>query len=1119
MKPWTLVKRSLTHYWRLNLAVLAGVLLTSAILSGSLVVGDSVKESLRQNAAARISGIRQILSGGDRFFTTQLADSVREGLDGGAVVAPVLQVRGTVSTQGGGNRANNVQIIGVTDDFWKLSRAGDDPGLPKNGNWFAVNDVLASRLNVKPDDRVIVRVEIPGTLSRDAPLSGEADQTVPLTESIDLVVGPDRQGRYSLRAEQVPPPSVYLPISVLQEALKKPGEANLLLTGGGGESPVTDEKLGEVIEQNWRLEDAALALTKAESSGPGGARWDLTSSRVFIDQDLAHAADSLKVPHDAVLTYLVNGIRKDGGNVLTPYSMVTGTSTSTSDLIPKDLKDGEIVITQWLADDQGLKPGDKLTLEYYVVEGGRTLTEETASFTVRAVLPMDQPGLDKSWTPNFPGLLEVEDVDRWEPGIPIDNSRIRDKDEAYWDDYRATPKAFVTLATARKLWTNRFGDTTAFRYATADEGAIRSGLKEKLTYGDLGLTLRNLESEAASAVAQSYDFGELFAYMSFFLIVAALILTGLVFVFGVEQRRSQIGLLMAVGMPARKIRGLFLKEAILLSGVGALLGLVGGFIYTKLALWGMSGAWKEAAAGVKFVYFVKPVSLIGSWAGTVAVALFVVYLASRAVSRVHPSQLIAGGLGQAKSPAEGKPFLKTFAFWIGVLCLLAGVGCLLAPKAPGTMAEQAMFFMSGFCITGAGVAFCLMLLRAMEKGQGGIHSLAALGRQNSVRRKGRSLAVIGLMAAGVFMVTAINAFRMDARRGNETRDSGTGGFAYVGETTLPVYEDLNSKEGREKRSLPEMEGVDYHFVQFRVSNGEDASCLNLNRAQRPRLLAVKPEELASREAFSFGGTLKGLEYEKSPWELLKAKLPDSPEGRPVIPGMVDQTTAAYALKLGLGDTLPYEDGNGNTFDVKLVGLVGVSLLQGSIVIDEANFTERFPDAGGYRYFLLDVKPRDKGEELAQNLSRLLGDYGLELMPTWQRLNEFNAVQNTYLSIFSTLGGLGLLLGTVGLAIVVGRNVLERQGQLGLMQAVGFTRQSLSRMVVSEHWFLHVLGVVIGVVAAIVGVMPKIMAGTGELPLGLLGGLNLGVLAGGLIFCWLAARQVTRMPLIEALRTE
>src|SRR5690606_39149222 len=204
---------------------------------------------------------------------------------------------------------------------------------------------------------------------------------------------------------------------------------------------------------------------------------------------------------------------------------------------------------------------------------------------------------------------------------------------------------------------------------------------------------------------------------------------------------------------------------------------------------------------------------------------------------------------------------------------------------------------------------------------------------------------------------------------------------------------------------------------------------------------------------------------------------------------IDQNTAIYALQKGIGDTVIYETVSGQSFAVLICGLLETSILQGSLLIDEAAFLRFFPDAGGYRFFLMDGKSGETLEPVASHLTRMFGDLGLEMRPAADRLNEFNAVQNTYLSIFSTLGGLGVLLGTLGLAIIVGRNVMERRGQLGVMQAMGFTRSKLSGMVLSEHWFLHLAGVIIGLGAALLAVLPELTKGSSSLPWGLLAGIN------------------------------
>ncbi|MEX2578973.1 MAG: FtsX-like permease family protein [Verrucomicrobiales bacterium] len=1103
MSALRLVLNSLLHYRWINLSVIAGVALTSAILSGALVVGDSVKESLRRNAAARLSEIGPALVGGERFVSADLAGRIADALDGDATVAPILQVEGTASNREGGRRVNRVQILGVDDRFWDLSIGGTAPDGFDDDRWMAMNEPLASRIEAGEGDTLIVRVELPGALSKDAPLSGESEQTTPFTAQVSAVLDSRRFGLYSLRAEQVPPSTIFVKLSRLQEILEQPGRANVVAAS----REVDAQDFQAAAQSAWNLDDLQLSVSEIDGEGVR----QMVSSRVFFDAAIVDALDEIAEVGSPVLTYLATDILS--GERATPYSMVAGVGPALNRIVDESIPEDGIVLSDWLAEDLDAGPGDSVTLVYNVVGQGRELVEESRSFTVAKILPLGENGWNDSWTPDFPGIFDVDDLDDWEPGIPIDRDRIRDKDDEYWDDYRATPKAFVTLRAAREMWANRFGNATAVRFRLADENPpLVDRLRSELTLTTLGMVYRDLPAEAESAVADSFDFGALFASMSFFLIAAALALAGLVFAFGIEQRSSQIGLLLAMGFTGRRVRRLFLAEALVLSVIGAALGLVGGYLYTRLALYGMSGVWREAAAGIEFVYHLRPATLLVSFLATVVVALSVVWFSSRRVSAVQPSELISGS-DEAGGVAAGKGKWDMIALG---LALLGGIGCLLAPKVEGTMAEQGLFFGAGFLFVVAGISLCSLLIRRFLRPSSALGSLGALGRQHTVRRRGRSLAVIGLMAAGVFMVTAINSFRLEGEVGAQRRDSGTGGFAYVGGATLPIYEDLDAPSGREKYGLDAFD-AEFEVVSFRVSDGDDASCLNLNRAQRPRLKGVDVDEMAALDPFTFTKSIEPPSV--GDWTLLNLSMAPTEEGVPVVPGIIDQNTATYALQMGLGDRVVYETVSGRTFAVEIVGLLDTSILQGSLLISEEDFVRFFPDAGGYSFFLLDGESAETLEPVAAHLTRMFGDRGLEMRPAAERLNEFNAVQNTYLSIFSTLGGLGIFLGTVGLAVIVGRNVLERRGQLGVMQAMGFTRAMLARMVLSEHWFLHVSGVLLGLGAALVAVLPKLTKSAAALPWGLLIGVNLAVLLGGLVFCAVAAKVVLRGNLMEAIRRE
>lgn len=407
----------------------------------------------------------------------------------------------------------------------------------------------------------------------------------------------------------------------------------------------------------------------------------------------------------------------------------------------------------------------------------------------------------------------------------------------------------------------------------------------------------------------------------------------------------------------------------------------------------------------------------------------------------------------------------------------------------------------------SGLAFASAAMKRSGQGQKIARSVWQIGTRNISRRPSRSLAVLGMMAGGIFIVMAVNAFRLGSDADSSRRDSGTGGFSLIGESSLPIYEDLNSKAGLDAFGLDEEILRTASIVPFRVREGDDASCLNLNRAQNPVLVGVNAGMLAEKKAFRFVG--------KGSWDQLRS----SPSTESLsIPAIADQATAMWGLGKGVGDYLDYTDGKGKPVKVQIVALLAGSILQGKMIIDERAFLEKFPDAAGYKFLLID-SPSDKTPELSSHLTRQLEARGLALESTGARLAEFNSVQNTYIGIFTVLGGLGVLLGTAGLGVLLARHVMERQGELGLMQALGFKQGALRSMILGEHLMLLVGGLVLGVLSAAVAVWPALKQGGGDLPVGFLAYLLAGVLLFGIAICATAAHAAISGKLIDAIRRE
>jgi putative ABC transport system permease protein len=328
---------------------------------------------------------------------------------------------------------------------------------------------------------------------------------------------------------------------------------------------------------------------------------------------------------------------------------------------------------------------------------------------------------------------------------------------------------------------------------------------------------------------------------------------------------------------------------------------------------------------------------------------------------------------------------------------------------------------------------------------------------------------------------------------------------------------------------------------LRVHVGDDASCLNLYRARQPRVLGL-PEQFLARGGFAWAGRPRDA---ANPWLSLATGKGDRSSlcsdqrcasvpaggpfrqigpvpfsGRQPVPVILDKDTANYALGLwgGIGETFTIADGRGKSIEMQVAGLLSQSVFQGDLLIGEQDFLRLFPETSGYRFFLVESPPRQV-PVVARALEAELADYGWAEQTTAQRLADFSAIQNTYLSAFQSLGGLGLLLGTFGLAAVQCRGVLERRAELALLRAVGFRRRTLGWLVFVEHAVLLSAGLGAGLIAALVAVLPHLLSRAALLPYASLGGTLAAVFVVGLAAGGLAARAAVRAPLLAALRAE
>ncbi len=1029
MTSRSFIFQGLRHYRSAYLGVLLGSALGAMVLLGALFAGDSVKSTLRQIAEQRTGRTTLVLAGGENFFRARLAND----LPG---TAPVLQLRSQVDTPSG-RSTGQVNLFGVTPEFWKFAPGNTTPPTLDKRSW-AINRELARTLDLKTGDTLVIRLGKPGLASRDAPLSGEPEELITVRGTVAEIREDDAMGRFNFQATQLPAPAVFLPIEALAAAIERTDSANLLLFR---ETLSTDEATAR-IRKSAQLADYGLSLLNV----PLSAATEIRTDRIFIPTLIEEKLRTLLPESRPVLTYLANTIAANGKE--TPYSMVTGIDPAAVPFLPDDLAPDQIVLNSWEAEDLAAKPGDTVTLKYYTLGSGNQLIEKSSDFRVRSIVPLEGAAADKLWMPDFPGIAEADNSADWTSGLPLDLGRIREKDETYWDDHRGTPKAFISHDAARSMWSNRWGNATSLRLP-AGETDLERRILDTLTPADAGLLIRDIAAESASAASSPVDIAGLFLSMSFFLILAAVALTAMLFRFNVEQRNHESGLLAALGVHAKKILRWRLMEGLVVVTLGGTLGALLAFAYTRGLLLFLESIWNRGDDRM-FRFHASTASIVGGVIGFVFLMMTTIWFVTRRQAKRAASLRLESG--SEEIPRHG----KSHARWIAPAAGLVGISAIATIKSIGA---QGAFFLGGFSFLVAGLAL-FKLLNTQSKT--GTFDIARLARLNIARRPTRSLVVVGSLAAGLFLVVSVTTFQKHGGGDWQKRSARSGGFAFWIETTSPVHRSSASDSTADILNLGDQRAKLGDILPFRIGAGDDASCFNLNSVTRPRLLATDTRALEQRGSFTIKSTAPGIEPS---WKSLR-------EGN-TLRAFIDETTLMWVLKKKPGDRIDYTDEQGNAFQIEIAGTLTGSVFQGSFIVDEQRYLERFPSTGGYQLFLADTS-HDLTETRAI-LQRALTDLGATVVTTTERLAAFDSVENTYISIFNVLGGLGVILGAAGLGIVTARNLAERQTEFTQLHQIGISRKIIRSLIVRETRQFILWAIGIGLLAAIISVLPALPA--------------------------------------------
>ncbi|NVO18949.1 MAG: FtsX-like permease family protein [Bacteroidetes bacterium] len=1098
MNSLKLILRNLFYYRKPFLSTVIGVAISTAILTGALVVGDSVRESLKQISISRLGKIQYAIGSSDRLFRQVLADSLNHKLHCGAHAA--LLCSGIVLNPENHNSINRVEIAGINDDF---GRVWNKNNLHLHDDGIIITSNVAKKLGLKPGDELVLKTEKLGKGPSNAPFVAVKSPEISIRLKVASIADDDSLGRFSLKNNQSPSFTIFISLRALSKKLGVEGLCNQILLERVDSPEVSHEKIEKAIRASWNLQDAGFHIKGLESKD----EFELTSDRIFIDNDVALAFDSSKQFSQPVLTYLVNSISR--GSSSTPYSFITAAPPAFTGV---NLGEREILLNSWLARDLNAKPGDSLTIRYFVMGKGRSLKEDTCRFIVKSVLDIKSRLFDRTLMPDFPGMTEVGNCRDWETGTPIDLSSIRDKDENYWNEYKGTPKAFISLETGQHLWKNPFGDLTSIRFKTDFTKLmnIEELLIYKMSPAAYGLGIMNVQLAGDKAAANSTDFGELFLSLSFFIILSSIMLTALLFGLLANRRISETAVLTSLGFTKGNIFRIYLAETLIVAIIGSIIGTFLGILYNKILISGLNTVWMDATSISTLKMHLSIATLSTGLIAGILISYLTMILVLWFTFRLSPSKAVNGSVS-LESRHSGLIVRLTGIIGLALVSIDLIMIFLQILIASFRSAEISLFL--GALLM---VALISMLANILYKVQSTTYSsptLYRLLRKNMGFRKRRTLVSISLLAIGTFSIVITGANRQLSGGTSMGRSSGTGGFLLYMESTIAVQEDLNSARGKRKFNIEDDSLLrDVVFTPVEKVEGDDASCLNLNQVSNPGLLGINPELFHQRGSFSF------QEYNTSsnnfsPWQSL------SKETAPgIIPAIADQTVITWGLRKAIGDTLTYRDESGKPLKVKLIAGLNNSIFQGNLLVSGEFLRKYYPSSVKTNIMLLDG-PKGKEKEISDLLEERFRDQGVRITSTSDRLASFNAVENTYLSVFMLLGGLGVILGVFGLGIILLRNTYERRSELAVYQALGIHRSLIFKLFIYEYLIILGAGIAIGTVSACLGIWTSLLKSSDGFPYLQLLVILSAITVSGLLWIIIPARKVMKQRLIDSLRNE
>ena len=1003
-----LIRSNRNYFTRYYKLAAFAAMITTAVITGSLVIGDSVRSTLVNRVNDRLGSTETVI-----FSTQSFMDSsfVHHPIFEGHTRA-LLVTDGFVSQSG---RLIPVMVWGVNDMSVARGTA-------------RINASLAKELNNSPND-IVLRLPATGLIPSGS-LFVTDNYTTGMRLSFDGIVDVKQHGNLSLKNEHTLPLNIFVNRDELAEAIETPGKVNLLLS---------DRKISsDDLDKAWT--PAVSGIKTAVKDG----FIEITSDRIFIREEVVQAISSHHQEPNRLFSYLVNSIEHAGRTI--PYSFVTAMDQYRGDTLDPD----EIILSDYAARRLGVKENDTLSLTFYTSHNLKTLSTDTMTFYVSRIVPLPELAADQGLSADFPGLSNVERCTDWNADLPIDMTLITDEDEHYWEAWKTTPKAIISYRAAAGKWSNAFGSATALRIAppTLEEGENWTFHTDTTIilppFGGAGggLQLTHPRETAFQAAQNGVDFSGLFLSLGFFIILSALLLTPAPLSEMLYQRKDETTLMYSLGYTSKRIIQLYWLESIPVVLWSSVAGVAAGLVYTWFVLFLLGTVWKGATHTEGFmVYPHVQTILTGLLTGVIlSVCLLRMVLVRSLKSTVRRKR--------QKTLSIRRKL---------VAAILVSLMVVLTVCINSAFIQSAVLFvLVGVSFLGATALWGDYLICRDATLADKDKPFTSTGLVRATLFAGRKQAVLSFfsLSMGVFIVFSVGLNRQGFADSAQLV-TGTGGYSLWCESAVPVYHNLSTSLGREKLALTGLP-ADAEVLQCFRYNADDASCLNLNKVNTPTVLGVDMERL-SRRHFTIDRILDrndtGNRFEAFRYST------DS-----VYPVLVDETVLTWGLSLKLGDTIVYQGSKGKSVVLRLAGTLRNSIFQGNILIDNHLFSEIWDEITGSEVMLIKVN-EDETESVKLLISQALNNYGVHVMTTNDRLKMFHSVTDTYLTIFMMLGSIGLLLGIMSFIIVIRKNLASRRQEIHVYRSLGFPDQKIADLLYVENSIVPVYAIGTGFIGA------------------------------------------------------